>query len=292
MNDTPDQTSSHPEQPHPVPVYGPPSPGSLSAADQYRQARRSALLRTQIESSWTADLNPSYGHIVLVCGDWEPGQLPPDYSALVWHDPAGALWLRVGMDSMHSLLTVKVLPIGLAPRDRDGTEVVYDGPVAVGDWGWFEGGYMPLHAGDNSILPHHPQVPFCPVPATEGWSARVQVVGREESRQLGQAWLDTLPEDGDDDTPWPELPDPVEHWWVSFYRMTWPGSGTDRPGEEDIRAMVGSLEDYHDPEPRIIGYQMSDGKPAVLQAYVPASDLGATRPWRPVWRTDPTKPYR
>jgi hypothetical protein len=113
---------------------------------------------------------------------------------------------------------------------------------------------------------HHPQVPFCPVPATEGWSARVQVAGREQSRQLGEAWLDTLPEDDVEDAPWPERPDPVEHWWVSFYRMTWPDSGTDRPGAEDIRAMVGSLEDYHDPERTLIGYQMSDGKPAVLQA--------------------------
>ena len=106
---------------------------------------------------------------------------------------------------------------------------------------------------------------------------------------------DTLPENNDDDTPWPELLDPVEHWWVSCYRVTWPGSGTDRPGEEDIRAMVVSLEDYHDPEPRIIGYQMSDGKPAVLQAYVPPSPppaFGATRPWRPIWRTDPTRPYQ
>jgi hypothetical protein len=49
--------------------------------------------------------------------------------------------------------------------------------------------------------------------------------------------------------PWPEPPDPVEHWWVSFYRMTWPGSATDRPGEHEIRAIVGSLENYHDPEP-------------------------------------------
>jgi hypothetical protein len=77
--------------------------------------------------------------------------------------------------------------------------------------------------------------------------------------------------------------------------MTWPDSGTDRPGEEDIRAMVGSLEDYHDPEPRIVGYQMSDGIPAVLQANVPPSVqpvFGATRPWRPIWRTDPIRPYR
>ena len=95
---------------------------------------------------------------------------------------------------MDSLLTVKVLPIGLAPRDRDGTEVVFDGPVEVGDWGWFEGGYMPLLAGDHSVLSHHPQVPFCPVPATEGWFARVQVVGRKESRQLFDAWLDTMPD--------------------------------------------------------------------------------------------------
>jgi len=295
MTDTPDQTPTHPGQPHPVPVYGPPPPGSLSAAEQYRQARHSALIHAGMESSWTVELSTSYGWIVLVCGDWEPGGSSPDYSVPVWNDPDGALWLQVGTDTMHSLLTVKVLPIGLAPRDRDGTEVVYDGPVEVGDWGWFEGGYMPLLAGDHSVLSHHPQVPFCPVPATEGWSARVQVAGREESRQSGRAWLDTLPENDDDDTPWPERPDPVERWWVSFYRMTWPGSGTNRPGEDDIRAMIGTPEDYHDPEPTLIGYQMSDGKPAILQAHVPPPVqpvLGATGPWRPVWRTDPTRPYQ
>ena len=124
MIDAPDQTPTHSGPPHPIAVYGPPPAGSLSAAEQYEQARRRALIHADMESSWTVELSTSYGWIVLVCGDWEYGGSSPDYSVPVWNDPAGALWLRVGTDAMDSLLTVKVLPIGLAPRDRDGTEVV------------------------------------------------------------------------------------------------------------------------------------------------------------------------
>ena len=32
--------------------------------------------------------------------------------------------------------------------------------------------------------------------------------------------------------------DPVEHWWVSFYRETYPHSGDPYPSDEDIDAMI------------------------------------------------------
>ena len=273
-----------PGQPHPVPVYGPPPSWMPSAAEAYAQARRSALLRVSIESVWTAEVSTSYGHIVLACDEFDPGQAPTDYRIPVWHAPAGALWLSVGSDTMHSLLTVKVLPIGLEPRDRPGTQVVYDAPVEVGRWGWADGdGYMPLHAGDGSAVPYGLQVPFCPKPAVEGWSARVQVIGREESRQLGDSWLGGIPDDEDgEDAPWPERPDPVEHWWVSFYRLTWPHSGTAHPGEEDVRVMVGSPSDYSDPEPTLLGYRMSDGSVPTISAHSPGAP--------PTSRADPSDP--
>jgi hypothetical protein len=98
-------------------------------------------------------------------------------------------------------------------------------------------------------------------------------MGREESRRIGEEWLDLAPDD--QETPWPEHPDAVEHWWVVFYRMTWPHSGTDRPDEEDMKDLIGVESDYEPDEhygPQHI--EVVGGGPAILTVL---------NPWRPIW---------
>ena len=237
---------------------------------RYELARSSALSSTQIERRQTVELTTSYGYIVLYASEAGAEDFRPDYTKVAQADE-GSLWMRVGMDTMPVQLTVKVLPIGLLPMDRPGTEVVYDGSITVGEFESWNSS-MPLAAGDNSGLG---AIPFRPRPFGQ-WQVRVQVMGREESRRIGEEWLDLAPDDHE--TPWPEHPDAVEHWWIVFYRLTWPHSGTVRPDEEDIKDLVGVESDYEPDEhygPQHI--EVVGGGPAMLR---PAVRGGLSSPKR------------
>jgi hypothetical protein len=151
-----------------------------------------------MSESATLEVSPHYGWLVLqyVAG--------PDYAQrngnVVWYDGNGGLWLCAGTEIMRSLVTVELLSPGEPAPDRG--EVVYSGR-------WLShsetNSQTQITGGEGEpvgMVPFH--IPGGP------YRAVVQVAGRDESKRIGNAWLDS-PDDFPDGEP-----EPVEHWWVSL----------------------------------------------------------------------------
>lgn len=177
--------------------------------------------------SGTEALSPAFGWLGIQVGRNPGGGW--NWERLADHDGHGGLHMRPGdiQGAVRSLVTVEVATIAITRR-LDAT-VVYQGTITIPGTADTDGEVLWL-GGDGA--PVASSWPDCLAPGDH--EVTIQVVGREESAAMADAWLEG-PEDAED-------PEPVEHWWVTFREITRhpvmvPG-GPGRPLSEAAKARV------------------------------------------------------